>query len=168
MKIISLVLSTALMSGCASMVSQSSRPVAMTSNPTGTAFTITNKKGEKVYTGTTPSTVHLISRAGYFEGETYTLHFIKAGYAKTGIQEKTAILGTSLNHWYWANLLWGPLAPIGFLVVDPETGAMFKLPKFFTIDLSAPVSATKLTASEPNVTNPNEGAELKGPPAPTK
>ncbi len=168
MKIISLVLSTALMSGCASMVSQTSWPVAVTSNPAGAAFTITNKKGEKVHTGITPSTVQLISRAGYFEGETYTLHFIRAGYSKAGIQEKTATLSTSLNHWYWANLLWGPLAPIGFLAVDPETGAMFKLPKFFTIDLSAPMSGTKLTASEPKATNPSEGAELKDPLTPIK
>ncbi len=151
MKIISLVLSTALMSGCASMVSQTSWPVAITSNPAGTAFTITNKKGEKVHTGTTPSTVRLISRAGYFEGESYILHFTGAGYTKADIQEKTATLGTSLNHWYWANLLWGPLAPIGLLIVDPETGAMFKLPKSFTIDLSVPMSGTGPTSPEPKV-----------------
>lgn len=137
MKIISLLVVTALMSGCASMVSQSSWPVAITSNPGGAIFTVTNKKGEKVHTGTTPSTVHLLSGAGYFEGETYTLHFKKAGYTKADIQEKTATLGTRLNHWYWANLISGPLAPIGFLIVDPATGAMFSLPGALNIDLTA-------------------------------
>ena len=155
-RMILLGINTALMSGCASMVSQSSWPVAIKSNPEGAIFTITNKEGEKVHTGTTPSTVHLLSGAGFFEDEIYTLHFRKAGYTKTTIQEKTETLGTSLNYWYWGNLFFGPLAPVGFLIVDPETGAMFRLPKSFNIDLTA------------QIINSNDVPQLKDQPTPVK
>ena len=134
--IVSLIISVALTTGCASMVSQSSWPVAIKSNPGGAIFTVTNKDGEKVHTGTTPSIVHLQSGAGFFDAETYTLHFAKAGYTKADIQEKTVTLGASLNYWYWGNILFGPFAPIGFLVVDPETGAMFKLSETLNVDLT--------------------------------
>lgn len=162
MKIVSLLVVTALMSGCASMVSQSSWPVAVTSNPGGAIFTVTNKKGEKVHTGTTPSTVHLLSGAGYFDGETYTLHFKKAGYTKADIQEKTATLKTRLNNWYWGNLMLGPLAPIGFLIADPATGAMFSLSKSLNVDLTAQgSSAVEPASSGHEAINPNNTAPLK-------
>ena len=60
-----------LLQGCASIVSQSSWPVVIKSTPETTAFTITNQKGDKIHSGTTPSTVNLASGAGFFDGEKY-------------------------------------------------------------------------------------------------
>ncbi|TAN68918.1 MAG: hypothetical protein EPN17_08105 [Methylobacter sp.] len=133
-RIIALAVGATLMAGCASFASQSDWPVAIKSTPGGAVFTVTNKKGEKIHTGTTPSTVYLAGGAGFFDDETYTLHFTKNGF-----QEKTATLDTSLSPWYWGNLVsWGPL---GFLIIDPATGAMFRLPETFSADLTAQVSS---------------------------
>ena len=72
--IITLVVTTTLTSGCATLVSQSSNwPVAIQSNPSGASFTITKKNGIEIITGTTPANVRLASGAGYFDGEKYTL-----------------------------------------------------------------------------------------------
>ncbi|CAA9889623.1 conserved exported hypothetical protein [Candidatus Methylobacter favarea] len=139
--IIALVVGTTVMSGCASIVSQSNWPVAIKSTPEASAFTITNQKGEKIHTGTTPATVNLPSGAGFFDGETYTLHFTKDGF-----QEKTATLDTRLNGWYFGNLIFGGI--IGILIIDPATGAMFKLPETFSADLTAQFSSIGPSSTE--------------------
>ncbi|MFI3157119.1 MAG: hypothetical protein QX199_13280 [Methylococcaceae bacterium] len=138
--IISLLVTAILMSGCASYISRSNWPVAIKSIPEAAVFTITNKKGENIRTGMTPATVYLDSGAGYFEGEVYTLHFTKDGF-----QEKTVTLKTSLNNWYWGNLVFGP---IGFLVIDPLTGAMFRLPETFSTELMAQASGMTPSSTE--------------------
>lgn len=147
--IIAVVVGATLIAGCASFVSRSDWPVAIKSAPGGALFTITNKKGEKVHTGTTPSTVYLAGGAGFFDGETYTLHFTKNGF-----QEKTATLDTSLSPWYWGNLVFG--GPIGFLVVDPATGAMFRLPETFSADLTAQVSSKAPSSTELKIISLND------------
>jgi uncharacterized protein YceK len=147
--IISLVVGATLMSGCASIVSQSNWPVAIKSMPETTAFTITNQNGEKIHSGTTPATVNLASGAGFFDGEKYTIH-----YTKDGFQEKTAILDTSLNGWYFGNLVFGGL--LGILIIDPATGAMFKLPESFSAELTAQVSSMGPTSTGNRVISLND------------
>ncbi|WP_145152988.1 hypothetical protein [Pseudomonas oryzihabitans] len=122
------------LSGCASIVGNSQYPVAVKSTPAGASFTIKNRSGEVVHTGTTPGTVTLKSGSGYFKGEAYTVTFHKDGYADTTTQ-----LSSSMSGWYWGNILFGGL--IGMLIVDPLTGAMYKLPDSSNGDLGAPVMA---------------------------
>jgi hypothetical protein len=86
-----------------------------------------------VHNGSTPNTVTLPSGRGYFKGEAYTITFKKEGYA-----EASTILDTSMSGWYWGNILIGGL--IGMLVVDPLTGAMYKLPEDATGNLGSPVA----------------------------
>ncbi|MDA1343699.1 MAG: hypothetical protein O2966_07555 [Proteobacteria bacterium] len=71
----------------------------------------------------------MASGAGYFDGDKYTLSFKKEGF-----QEKIATLDTEVNGWYFGNILFGGI--IGMLIVDPSTGAMFKLPESFGADLT--------------------------------
>src|SRR6187551_737610 len=56
-----------MFSGCASIVSESSYPVAIQSTPDFANFTITNKSGVTVQTGVTPTIVTLKAGAGYFK-----------------------------------------------------------------------------------------------------
>ncbi|WP_336333220.1 hypothetical protein [Pseudomonas putida] len=119
--------------GCASIVGESRYPVAVSSAPPGATFEITDKNGTVVHTGNTPSTVTLKSGKGYFSGQTYKLHFKKDGYP-----DKTIELDSSLSGWYWGNILLGGL--IGMLIVDPLTGAMYKLPEFASADMGKPVA----------------------------
>lgn len=119
--------------GCASIVGESRYPVAVSSAPAGASFEITDKNGTVVHAGNTPSTVTLKSGKGYFTGQTYLLRFKKEGYP-----DKTVELDSSLSGWYWGNLLIGGL--VGMLIVDPLTGAMYKLPEFASADMGKPLA----------------------------
>ncbi|WP_434456782.1 hypothetical protein JQR85_15370 [Stutzerimonas urumqiensis] len=125
--------SLCLLSGCASIVGDSQYPVAVSSAPAGASFEIKDHAGHVVHSGNTPSTVTLKSGRGYFRGETYTLTFKKDGFA-----DKVVTLDSSLSGWYWGNILFGGL--IGMLIVDPMTGAMYKLPEGTSADLGQPLA----------------------------
>lgn len=107
--------------GCASIVSDSKPEVGVYSTPTAAKYEIVNSKGMVVASGVTPGRVLLESGRGYFKGEDYKVTFRKEGY-----QESTVPLKTTVNGWYWGNILIGGL--IGMLIVDPLTGAMYTLP----------------------------------------
>ncbi|MEK6789624.1 MAG: hypothetical protein AABY68_11805 [Pseudomonadota bacterium] len=114
------VCSVAALSGCASIVSKSQYNVAVNSVPEGADFLIKDKGGRKVHSGRTPQTVSLSSDAGFFQGQTYQIDLSKEGHTST-----TTMLDSSINGWYWGNIIFGGL--VGMLIVDPATGAMWKL-----------------------------------------
>lgn len=145
-------LSATLLTGCASIISQSNWAVAIKSTPDTANFSITNQNGDKIHSGTTPATVNLASGAGYFDGEKYTLSFSKPGF-----QDTTATLDTSLNGWYFGNLVFGGI--LGILVIDPATGAMFKLPPEFSAVLPAKLSSLENSASDISVLSLNDVPE---------
>ncbi|MFN3581727.1 MAG: hypothetical protein ACK4VV_14795 [Pseudomonas sp.] len=124
------------MTGCASIISDSQYPVAMTSNPSGASFEIRNEQGSVIHRGTTPGTVTLKAGDGYFSGANYTIVFKKDGYA-----DQINTLSPTVDGWYVANILFGGL--IGLLIVDPATGAMYKLPE----SSSAVLSETRAQSS---------------------
>ncbi|MCG4451864.1 MULTISPECIES: hypothetical protein [unclassified Pseudomonas] len=128
----------AILSGCASIVSDSQYPVSVITTPAGATFEVRNRAGDVIHSGTTPGSVTLKSGAGYFKGETYTIAFRKEGFA-----DQQTTLNSSLDGWYWGNIIFGGL--IGMLAVDPATGAMYKLPENTATSL-APVTADAKTA----------------------
>ena len=67
----------------------------------------------------TPTTVTLDRGAGYFRKQTYRVEFEMNG-AKDSVN-----IEARLNGWYIGNFLIGGI--IGFLIVDPLTGAMWDL-----------------------------------------
>ncbi len=107
-------------SGCASIVSKSDWPVRVSSKPDGALCTVSDKKGTVITKAVTPTIFMLKSGDGYFGSASYTLMFEKEGY-----QRASKELSTSLNGWYWGNIVLGGL--IGMLIVDPITGAMWSL-----------------------------------------
>ena len=110
-----------LLTSCASIVSKSSYPVSISSQPSGAGILITNKAGKNVFSGQTPATVNLKAGAGYFKGQTYTVSFSMKGY-----DAHTAQIERGTDGWYLGgNLIFGGL--IGWLIVDPATGAMWTL-----------------------------------------
>lgn len=109
-----------IFTSCATIVSKSRYPVTVNSSPTGANVTITDRNGQQVFTGQTPSLVRLKSGDDFFRRAKYTVQFSKDGYAT-----KTVEIHATVNGWYWGNLVFGGL--IGFLIVDPATGAMYKL-----------------------------------------
>ena len=109
-----------LLSSCASIVSKSSWPITINSSPSEAKISIKDKKGIEIYTGNTPATLKLKSGAGFFSKARYQVTFEKVGYDK-----KVVPVEFKLNGWYFGNIIFG--GPIGLLIVDPATGAMFKL-----------------------------------------
>jgi len=128
--------------GCASIVSKSTYPVSISSQPSQADITITDEDGKVVYEGKTPTTVSLRAGAGYFQGKNYTVTFAKEGYGK-----HTADIKRGVDGWYIAgNFFFGGL--IGYLIVDPLTGAMWTLPGELTVTLSPQTSSLTPGESE--------------------
>lgn len=111
---------TLALGSCASIVSKSRYPVAISSVPVGANITITDKHGKEVFTGVAPAAVTLKSGAGYFSRASYQVKFSKPGF-----DDKTMTLEADLNGWYFGNIVFGGF--IGLLIVDPATGAMYRI-----------------------------------------
>lgn len=109
-----------LTTSCASIVSKSSYPISINSMPSEAKVTITNKKGVEVFKGQTPATLKLKSGSGFFSKARYQVKFEKEGY-----DTKIVPIHYEIDGWYFGNLLFGGI--IGLLIVDPATGAMYKL-----------------------------------------
>jgi len=109
-------------SGCASIVSDSRYPVQVNSAPVGVSFEVKNEDNRVVASGVTPTNIMLKSGSGYFNGEEYTFTFTSECNST-----KQQILDSELDGWYFGNIIFGGL--LGLFVVDPLTGAMFKLPE---------------------------------------
>ena len=118
-QILTLCIVVSVLSSCASIVSKSTWPVSVDSNPTGATVTIFNRSGRQVYKGAAPATMFLNSGAGFFKKESYVIRYELEGYPTREIP-----LEFRVNGWYWGNLLLGGV--IGMLIVDPATGAMYK------------------------------------------
>lgn len=108
------------LSGCATILSRSNWPVSVRSNPEGARVVIRNKKGLEVFNNSTPAILKLRSGSGYFGKESYTVTISLEGYSS-----KTINLECKINGWYFGNILIGGI--LGMLVIDPATGAMYRL-----------------------------------------
>ena len=111
-----------LLAGCASIVKGSSpNLVSIQSSPEGVRFVVKNNQGIILHNGRTPATVSLKASDGYFQRANYIIVFTKASGG-----ERIVPLSASVRAWYVAgNLFFGGL--IGWLIVDPATGAMWTL-----------------------------------------
>jgi hypothetical protein len=109
-----------LSTGCASIVSKSKYPVAITTEPAGAKIEIKDQDGVVRFAGTSPATAILDAGNGYFTRARYTVSASKEGYNPAILP-----LQNSIDGWYWGNILFGGL--IGLLIVDPITGAMFQI-----------------------------------------
>lgn len=116
----SLLVLPLLFSNCASIVSRTSYPVHIQSSPEGATVSITDKKSKEVFRGHSPATVTLKSGAGYFARAEYQVKISAPGYA-----DQIIPVNYRLNGWYFGNLLLGGW--LGMLIVDPITGAMWRL-----------------------------------------
>ena len=130
-KFLPLLLSFSILSAsCSSIVSKSDYSVVVNSSPIGAEYSIINKTGNVVSKGVTPATVTLKASDGYFSGEKYTIKLKKSGFS-----DKTHVMDTNLDGWFFGNLLFGGV--IGMLIIDPITGAMYKLPERVDISLDS-------------------------------
>jgi hypothetical protein len=119
--VLSLLASAALLTGgCASIVHGGDRKITIATQPTAAKATITKLNGDVVSVSTTPCTVSLDPKRGYFKGQTFTLKLELPGYQTAQVE-----LHSTVSGWYFGNLLLGGV--IGMLAVDPVTGAMWNI-----------------------------------------
>ena len=133
--------------GCASIVSDSKYPVTIKSSPEGAHVVISSQHQEKMQSGVTPMTVTLPTKCDkcrFYGGEDYTVTFNKEGYNTHTVQ-----LTRNVDGWYiLGNIVFGGL--VGWLIVDPATGAMWKLDESVTGSLQQ-VSSTDTSSTSLNI-----------------
>ncbi len=105
-----------LLCGCATIISGTTQPVRVTSDPMGAKFAIYNQKGNEVATGNTPQSV-VLSR----HGGTYRFTFEYTNYYPSEV-----LVAHGVNMAYFGNILLGGL--LGMVIVDPLSGAMWTYP----------------------------------------
>lgn len=127
--------------GCATLVCGSTQKVAITSHPSGARVEVLSAKGRVIETVTTPAHVSLPRSEGYFRPASVTLR------SEHGDTQREKPVQASVNPWYVGNVLFGGL--IGFLIVDPLTGAMFSFPDKIDLDLSPPAELSDAKPREP-------------------
>jgi hypothetical protein len=96
-----------------------------------------------IQTGETPLTVTLDASNGFFRKAKYKVEASKNGY-----ETSTTEISARVNGWYAGNILFGGV--IGLLIVDPATGAMWKLDETYSVNLP---SAKKVTLKSGKVVN---------------
>lgn len=110
-----------LLSGCASIVAKNDQVVTISTEPDGADVIIKNSKGRVVHKALSPTNVTLLTSDGYFSGETYSVSLRKNGY-----WGKDLVINSTPRGWYlFGNIAFGGL--VGWFIVDPVTGAMYKL-----------------------------------------
>jgi hypothetical protein len=102
------------LAACASIVNDSEEMVTISSNPMAAEIVVADESGVEVYRGRTPATVSLDAS----DGE-YTVTLSKEGYQPTTVK-----VDSRINGWYVGNIVFGGF--IGWLIVDPLTGAMWE------------------------------------------
>ena len=136
-----------LQSGCASIVSKSNWPVTVQSNPNGAKCVVVKANGVQIHAGETPMTLTLDASDGFFSSAKYSVKCTNDGY-----QPSSSELSAHLNGWYVGNIVFGGL--IGILIVDPATGAMWKLDETHVVNM-AKNDATVAAISTPSLAKPS-------------
>ena len=128
--IANMVMGLFILTGCASIVSNSEWPVKIKSIPDQANVSITDAKVSKeIFKGKTPVNLVLSSHGGYFRGKTYIVQVSKEGFSMETIEIQSVV-----NGWYMGNFIFGHIP--GFMIVDPLTGAMWTLePKEINLTL---------------------------------
>lgn len=135
-----LLLALLVCCSCASIVSDSVYPVALCSSPSGARYELKNTYGMTISAGRTPAVVSLDASKGFFS----RAHYQFLCFSEDGETVAQMPIVASLDGWYVGNIIFGGL--IGFLIVDPATGAMWKLPE--TVYASLPADAVVPPAPE--------------------
>ena len=124
------ILTLSLLTSCASILSTSTYPVVFDSSPSGAEVTIRDGVGNAIFKGKTPTTLTLSASEGFWNRANYTVEARMPGY-NPGL----ATLDARLDGWYFGNIIFGGL--LGILIVDPATGAMWKLDRRVTVVMGA-------------------------------
>ena len=108
--------------GCATITSDSKYLVTIDSTPQEANVTVINEYDQSIFTSKTPAQVWLDSGQSPFKKAFYRINFEKEGYATKMVPIPARIDESYYNNICLLGGMW-----IGFLIVDPITGAMWEL-----------------------------------------
>lgn len=121
-----------ILTACATVMRDNTQTIPIKANIEKVDIKITNKAGEVVFEGQTPTTLTLNTAcsSGYFNPEKYTVIA-----SKDGFKTQTTIIDWHVSGWYWAgNFVIGGL--LGYLIIDPITGDMYYLDEEVNLNMS--------------------------------
>jgi hypothetical protein len=101
-----------------------------------------------IFEGITPKVVSLSGGKSYFKMKRYEVRFTKDGYYPAA-----ATINSTFNPWYIGNLCFGGLT--GMLLVDPLTGAMYKIENDKVIAVLNPSATYNAMPASLPITEPN-------------
>ena len=120
--ILSLISFSFILNSCATIVYGDTQDIPVNTDPPGATVIIKNKYGNEVGKFTTPCFLRLKKDDGFFSGNDYTFVFEKEGYESRSIFITSSVRPSYLL----GNLGFYIFAPIGWLIVDPLSGAMWE------------------------------------------
>jgi hypothetical protein len=143
------VLAAVMVTGCASIATGSDQSVAVHSEPAGASVKVFDASGLAVQESVTPAELVLKKGSGWFQPGTYRVVVSKPGFRP----QEIVVRGTLNAGWYiLGNFVVGGL--IGWLVVDPLSGAMWTLaPEDIGVRLEAQASSAEPKSAGPLVLN---------------
>jgi hypothetical protein len=146
---------------CATVLQSRPEPVTITSEPPDARVTITDlRTHQRLVQASTPVMTPLARHAGYMRPARYQVVVEKPGY-----QPYVLLLQAELEKTYFGNFVAG--GPLGFLVIDPLTGAMYALPSRVHAVLVTADSMGAARVSQPPLPLPMPGPQA-APPAVTR
>lgn len=119
--LVAIIIWSLAFTGCASIISGGNQAVSIKSTPSEAKLKVYDKEGKVIINAKTPHSATLKRGTGFFSKAKYRVVIEKEGY-----QSKEIKIEGRPNGWYLGgNLIFGGL--IGWLIVDPATGAMWTL-----------------------------------------
>jgi len=129
--------------GCATIMHGSMQSVNFKSTPSDAQVKVYDSENIEVQSGTTPCSLKLDRGAGFFKKARYKIEISKPGYAT----KELYVSGQMGVGWYLiGNLFSWDL--LGYVVIDPASGAMWSLPKEVEAALDA---GTSMQESGPTI-----------------
>ncbi|MDA3910507.1 MAG: hypothetical protein PF448_04015 [Bacteroidales bacterium] len=116
-----LVILSNIFLGCATMHSESMYAIPISTIPEKTNVKVTDRKGEEIIFTQSPDTLVLKADNGYFKRAEYLIEISHDDY-----QPQKDTLCFVLDGKYFQNFLLSFFMPVGFFIVDPISGAMWK------------------------------------------
>lgn len=129
MKYTTLLLIPLFLNSCATIFNRA-KPTTIMTNPAGAKIEIMDQNSVVIHQGVSPMTVSLKASKGFFQAASYNVRVSKKGFPTRNME-----LRAEMSGWYFGNILLGGL--IGMVIVDPATGAMWKMPQDYSVNLQS-------------------------------
>lgn len=117
------------LTGCATIMSERTEEIYLKTTPANPTVSVKNHSGLEVISGTAPMKLTLEKKRGFWRAEDYTIIMAADGHKTRSVK-----IERKINPWYFGNFILG--GPLGFFIVDPYTGAMWRLsaPEYILLD----------------------------------